>query len=49
MLAPHGQVWEVHPTGPTVDVRASLNKNFRARLRLKTEYLDIQDASALDV
>ncbi|KAJ1466623.1 hypothetical protein T484DRAFT_1861174 [Baffinella frigidus] len=49
MLSPHGQVWVVHPTGPTVDVRASMNKNFKARLRLKTEYLDIQDATALDV
>ena len=32
MLSPHGQVWEVHPTGPSVDVRASMNQNFRARL-----------------
>jgi hypothetical protein len=33
MLSPHGQVWVVHPTGPTVDVRAASNKNFRARLK----------------
>ncbi|KAJ1466204.1 hypothetical protein T484DRAFT_1756832 [Baffinella frigidus] len=48
MLSPHGQVWEVSETGPTVDVRAASSKHFRPRLRLKNQGLDIGDACALD-